>query len=89
MGIKAMLYIARLGCDPDNIPVIEVEPTMASRRLAGAAGRRLGRPEMRLAIEIGGLRFATKGAAVKHFQAILYRHEIGATTRGTEELFQT
>jgi hypothetical protein len=44
---------------------------------------------MRLAIEIGGLRFATKAAAVKHFQAILYRHAIGATTRGTEELFQT
>ena len=63
--------------------------TATAPRLAGADGRQLGRPEMRLAIEIGGLRFATKAAAVKHFQAILYRHAIGATTRGTEELFQT
>jgi hypothetical protein len=25
VGIKAMLYIARLGCDPENIPAAEVE----------------------------------------------------------------
>jgi hypothetical protein len=28
-------------------------------------------------MEIGNLRFPTKAAAVKHFQGILYRHNIG------------
>lgn len=31
------------------------------------------------AIDIGGLSFATKGAAYEHFRQMLYRHEVGST----------